>query len=97
MRGHNVYFKRKIRKIIPKLPLLPLICSTAIGKSAWPISCDVRMANSADHDQTALGAVWYGSTLFAQTCPSIPEFQIRGGIEDNSKIISLISQRKHML
>ena len=25
------------------------------------------------------------------------ELQIRGGIEDNSKIISLISQRKHML
>ena len=29
------------------------------------------MANSVDPDQTApLGAVWSGSTLFAQTCPS---------------------------
>ena len=26
-----------------------------------------------------------------------PELQIRGGIEDNSKIIFLISQQKHML
>ena len=26
-----------------------------------------------------------------------PEFQIRGGIENNSKKIFLISQRKHML
>ena len=30
-----------------------------------------RMANSVDPDQTApLGAVWSGSTLFAQTYPS---------------------------
>ena len=30
-----------------------------------------RMANSVDPDQTApLGAVWFGSTLFAQTCLS---------------------------
>ena len=28
---------------------------------------------------------------------SIPELQIRGGIEDNSKTIFLISHRKHML
>ena len=27
----------------------------------------------------------------------LPELQIRGGIEDNSKIIFLISQQKHML
>ena len=30
-----------------------------------------RMANNEDPDQTAhLGAVWSGSTLFAQTCMS---------------------------
>ena len=29
-----------------------------------------RMANSVDPDQTALGAVWSGSALFAQTCLS---------------------------
>ena len=28
------------------------------------------MANSVDPDQTALGAVWSGSALFAQTCLS---------------------------
>ena len=28
---------------------------------------------------------------------SDPEFQIRGGIENNSKIIFRISQQKHML
>ena len=35
-----------------------------------PIDADGR-ANNVDHDQTApLGAVWSGSTLFAQTCLS---------------------------
>ena len=28
------------------------------------------IANSVDPDQTALGAVWSGSALFAQTCLS---------------------------
>ena len=28
------------------------------------------MANSVDPDQTALGAVWSGPALFAQTCLS---------------------------
>ena len=28
------------------------------------------IANSVGPDQTALGAVWSGSALFAQTCPS---------------------------
>ena len=29
-----------------------------------------EIANSADPDQTALGAVWSGSALFAQLCLS---------------------------
>ena len=59
-----------------------------------------RMANNADPDQTApLGIVRSGSALFAMTCPicSEPDLQIRGGIEDNSKIVFLICQLNHML
>ena len=32
-----------------------------------------------------------------KVCKGFAELQIRGGIEDNSKIIFLISQQKHML
>ena len=39
--------------------------------------------------------------LFCQSVKAnintVSELQIRGGIEDNSKIIYLISQQKHML
>ena len=46
----------------------------------WTVICPKYadgMTNSVDPDQTApLGAVWSGSTLFAQTCPS-ENFRLR--------------------
>ena len=39
----------------------------------------------------------HGLGLFSRDKKHCPELQIRGSIEDNSKIIFLISQRKHML
>ena len=65
------------------------------------------MANSVDPDQTASSeAVWSWSALFAETYLSQyiefvrylnTELQIRGGSQDNLKMIFLISQWKHML
>ena len=39
----------------------------------------------------------YHDTITVRETPITTELQIRGGIEDNSKIIFHISQQKHML
>ena len=52
------------------------------------------MANSVDPDQTApLGAVWSGSTLFAQTCLSknLESLQYKSSFEPAHEIMVLIT------
>ena len=48
-----------------------LIRTKRLNHSVMHPNGEDRMTNSVDPDQTALlGAVWSGSALFAQTCPS---------------------------
>ena len=62
MRGHNICLNEKIRKIIPKISLLPILVWSIIG-----LKCADGMANRED---PALFVQCCRSAPFSQTCQS---------------------------
>ena len=101
MRGHNICFPLEIRKIIFELSSIPpLIWSSAFSRVLRSIHTDewpgLRTWTHwvAGLSPTA-GKILSKSKLhFTAQIPSLTssQYQIRGGIEDNLRIIFLISQ-----